>query len=242
MKPYHSIETVFTRNKETNVLDFGTIRNSVNDFIPEWTISEKIDGTNIRVVVTLAGVSIKGRTDNANINPDLIKAVEAHFDHARLLAYFTEYRGKELPEAWSVTFYGEGYGAGIQKGGVYSATKKFRCFDLLLGESWWTSDSEMRRICEELGIPAVPLLGITMVIPQTRDELLSLFWEGDSIVARLDNGTTGVLPEGVVAKPLVPLFDTHGDRVMWKLTFREWDKQPRALAKAAPAVPQEAGE
>jgi len=227
MKSYHSIETVFTRNKQTNVLDFGTIRNSVNEFIPEWAVSEKIDGTNIRVIVTLAGVEIRGRTDNANIHPELIKTVEALFDHSTLIAYFTEYRGKELPEAWSVTFYGEGYGAGIQKGGCYSATKKFRCFDLLLGESWWTADTEMRRICADLRIPTAPWLGITTVIPQTRDELLALFPDGDSQVAIFDNGTAGVLPEGVVAKPLVPLFDTHGDRVMWKLTFREWDKQPR---------------
>ena len=232
MKSYHSIETVFVRDKETNLLQFGEIRIPVNNFIPEWTVSEKIDGTNIRVIVTLAGIEIRGRTDNATIHPELIKAIEALFDHGKLIEYFTAYRGKDLPEQWSVTFYGEGYGAGIQKGGCYSDVKRFRCFDLLLGESWWTSDIEMRRICAVLNIPVAPFLGNFCWIPESRTALLEMFPNGMSVVAFEDIGRDDVLPEGVVAKPLVPLFDTHGDRVMWKLTFREFDKQPRNVKKA----------
>lgn len=229
MKPYHSIETVFVRNKETNVLDFTKIRNETHAFIPRWILTEKIDGTNVRVVVTLSGIEIKGRTDNATLHPELVAEVTGLFDHGKLLEYFTNYRGKELHPNWSVTFYGEGYGAGIQKGGVYSQTKRFRCFDVLLGESWWTTHDQAFAICMGLNIPFVPDLGESISIPQTRDELLSRFLDGESQVALWDSGKERVLPEGVVAKPPVVLFDAHGDRVMWKLTFREFDKQPRQV-------------
>ncbi len=232
MTPYSSIETVYTRDKETNVLNFGEIRCIENTCIKTWTISEKIDGTNIRVIVTKGGIEVRGRTDKAELNHDLIKAILAIFpSHERLLEYFTEYRGQELPEEWSVTFYGEGYGAGIQSGGHYSDTKRFRCFDLLLGESWWTDDDEMRRVCDELGIPTAPWLAVTPNLPKTREELIEII--PFSQVALEDRGVSDVPAEGIVAKPLHVLLNRHKDRVMWKITLREWGKDTRTVAKGA---------
>jgi hypothetical protein len=228
MKPYHSIETIYKRDKATNLLHFGEIRMPEIAAVREWTFSEKIDGTNIRAIVTLAGIEVRGRSDNAQLHPDLIKAVLANFNHGRVVEYFTTYRGKELAPEWSVTFYGEGYGAGIQKGGAYSDTKRFRCFDVMLGDSWWLDDSEMRRICADLSVPVVPALGLNAYLPITREHLEYLLPNG-SVVAFEDRGVTGVQAEGVVAKPTVVLFDKHGNRVMWKLTFREF----KATASAA---------
>ena len=219
MKSYPSIETVFTRNKETNRLNFGELRNQANSVIKKWTISEKVDGTNIRVIFTLNGFEVRGRTDNAQIHPHLVDAVKALFDHEKTVAYFREYRGQDLPANWSVTFYGEGYGAGIQKGAIYSPTKRFRCFDVMLGEDWWVDDDEMRRICANLGVPVVPLLGYFDSIPVTKEDLQQLI--PFSLVAQAEAFHT-VQAEGVVAKPTVVLLDRHGDRVVWKLTFREF--------------------
>lgn len=232
MLPYSSIETVYTRDKETNVLNFGEIRCIENTCINTWTISEKIDGTNIRIIVTKGGIEIRGRTDKAQLNQDLVKVILAIFpSHERLLEYFTEYRGQELPDEWSVTFYGEGYGAGIQAGGSYSDTKRFRCFDLLLGESWWTDDDEMRRVCDELSIPTVPCLAVSPNLPKTREELAEII--PFSHVAYEDRGVSYILAEGIVAKPLHVLLNRHKDRVMWKITFREWEKDTRTAAKGA---------
>ena len=64
---YHSIETVFTRNKRTNKLNFGELRFPEFGCINQWIIQEKIDGMNIRLVITDHGVELKGRTDNAQI-------------------------------------------------------------------------------------------------------------------------------------------------------------------------------
>ncbi len=231
MKAYPSIETVFVRDHATNLLNFGEIRCPENDCIRSWTISEKIDGTNIRAIVTLEGIGVRGRTDKADLPPGLASAVLAALpSHERLLEYFTAYRGKELPAEWSVTFYGEGYGAGIQKGGCYSAIKKFRVFDLLLGENWWTSDKEMRRVCDELDIPTVPYLTHRSCYMSDEWSLAACFQKMDgkpiSTVAYLDSNNF-TQPEGIVAKPDAALFNHRGDRVMWKLTFREFNKQAK---------------
>jgi hypothetical protein len=224
LRAYPSIETVFDRDTTTHRLNFGAIRAPEVSCVKVWSVSEKIDGTNIRAIVTLDGITVKGRTDKAELPPGLEDAVRAALpSHARLVEFFTEYRSKELPIDWSVTFYGEGYGAGIQKGGDYSATKRFRVFDLMLGEKW-TDDADMRSVCFNLDIPVVPFLGWTDSLPDTREGLDELFFGHGSKVAFEDSGKIGVQPEGIVAKPRHVLLDKHGDRVMWKLTYREFGK------------------
>ena len=228
MKSYPSIETIFTRDANTHKLNWGRLRMPEIDTINEWEITEKIDGTNIRVTYTLNGVEIKGRTDKANLASDVIIAVnEAIPHHPVAVEYFTGYRGKELPEQWSVTFYGEAYGPGIQKGGVYSNEKRFRCFDLLLGESWWCHGFEMRDICKDLGIPTVPFLGTHVLGVEDLESRLGCEWFmedviTESFVAFEDKGVSNIEPEGIVAKPPLVLLDRHGDRIMWKLTNREF--------------------
>src|SRR3712207_1443623 len=111
MTPYPSIETIYVRDRITNLLSFGLVRLPELTCVHDWHFSEKIDGTNIRVIITTVGIEIKGRTDKAELPKGLPEAVLAALpSHARLLEYFTTYRGKDLDETWSVTFYGEGYG------------------------------------------------------------------------------------------------------------------------------------
>ena len=104
LRPYASIETVYTRDKATNLLNFGEIRAPETSCVKAWTVSEKIDGTNVRAIVTLDGITVKGRTDKAQLPPGLDDAVRAALPiHSHLVAYFTQYRGQELPAEWSAT-------------------------------------------------------------------------------------------------------------------------------------------
>lgn len=244
MKPYASIETVYKR-RDDGKLDVEAIRLPPVPAIRDWTVSEKIDGMNIRVIYTLNGMQIKGRSDNAQIPADLILSISDTMpNYHEAVQYFTEYRGKDLPESWSVTFYGEGYGPGIQKGQRYSDKKRFRCFDLLLGEGLWVDDREMRRVCADLDIPLAPFLGIwswdssqplfSNVLPYSYASLEEIL--PFSYVALEDRGVRDVEAEGIVAKPLVQLFDTRGERVVWKLCFREFDKS-RNAESMAPRAP-----
>lgn len=225
---------MYKRNPNTNKLDVEVVRIPAVHAITDWTVSEKIDGMNIRVIYTLDGYQVKGRSDNAQIPNDLIQNIGTLFPpHESVVQYFRDYRGKDLPDSWSVTFYGEGYGPGIQaKGKEYSTKKGFRCFDLLLGEGLWVDDSEMRRVCADLDIPVAPFLGIwswdssqplfSNVLPYSYASLEEIL--PFSYVALEDRGVRDVEAEGIVAKPLVQLFDTRGERVVWKLTFREFSR------------------
>jgi hypothetical protein len=116
MNSYPSIETLYKRDKSTNRLDFKTVRIPEVAAVDRWTITEKIDGMNIRVIITEQDMKIRGRTDRANLPGDLVDSILAIFNHEQIVDHFRGGKESAGDETWSVTFYGEGYGAGIQKG------------------------------------------------------------------------------------------------------------------------------
>jgi hypothetical protein len=56
-----------------------------------------------------------------------------------------------------VVLYGEGYGAGIQKGGKYREVPSFVLFDAKVGP-WWLKRDGVEGIAKALGIDVVPLV------------------------------------------------------------------------------------
>lgn len=234
---YSSIETVWKRNPDTNVIRFGDHRIREVPFIRVWSVREKIDGMNIRVMLDNRGrFEIGGRTDKAQIPQDLVATITDMFsDDIRARLVTVPVIGEEACEPFfGITFYGEGYGPGIQKiGGQYRPTKSFRVFDVKFhteGSSWWLPDMELDEYCTGLGLKTAPKLNSITggMIPATLDQMDAVTGFGESIVAREDgpdNQPTAVLMEGIVAKTPVPMFDTYGNRIMWKLCYREWGKK-----------------
>jgi hypothetical protein len=220
MKKYPSIETVFSRDKSNNLLAFGINRLPETELIKRWQITEKIDGMNMRVTVDYKGVlHVKGRGDNAQIPKDLNDHIHSIFEPEmpRIRADFLQ-----SEEDWAITFYGEGYGGSIQSpmGMTYSQEKKFRCFDIAFGiETKWVSPDTCTQICDSLHIPKVPFLGYIQEIPKTKDAMHEII--PFSMTAILDSQSK-VEAEGIVAKTQPVIYDQHGERVMWKLCFREF--------------------
>ena len=121
MEKYHKIQTVFLRDPKTDyktLLDdsfakkeFEFLKNNI------WIFTEKIDGTNIRVIWDGKGFpEIRGKSDRAQIPPHLLK-------HLRLL-FCNEMGPVSLTEAFPflempICLYGEGFGWKIQNGGKY---------------------------------------------------------------------------------------------------------------------------
>jgi hypothetical protein len=219
LKEYESIETVFERSPETHALILGKVRNLVHSTLRGWTVTEKVDGMNIRVILTFDGTQIqtqvRGRTDKAQL-PAGVEAV--------VLLSFTPYLQLWAEKVFNdgkpkvVTVYGEAFGEGIQKNPLRLSGKRFRAFDLLIGDKQWLSDAELRAYATELNFPTVPHLGLIQGLPRNETELNAITG-GQSKIA-----TEPLLPEGIVARPLIPLFDTYGNRIIWKLTYREFDK------------------
>ena len=210
MTEYHKIETLFERDAATFVVNPNVLKASVLGTIREWDVTEKIDGTNIRVMLAESGeVSFGGRTDSAQIPAALIQYLIRTFQQDRLRG--TLWLNPEEPV--SAVLYGEGYGPGIQKGGgLYRADQAFILFDVLIGGKWWLDREAVEDIAAKLGIEAVPYLG-----RMTLDEIVSLVRE--PFPSKLGTATA----EGIVARPVETLFDKRMKRVIIKLKTRDFE-------------------
>jgi hypothetical protein len=166
-----------------------------------WTWTEKVDGTNIRVHWDGHAVEFGGRTDNAQIPAKLI---------AVLRTLFPEELFEQQFGGTGVTIYGEGHGAGIQKGGGrYNRDgADFVMFDVLIGDIWLRR-ADVDDISSKMGIGLAPEV-FTGTVPEAihrvRSGLLSA-WDTD--------GT--FIAEGLVGVPVAGLLDRTGERIMMKV-------------------------
>jgi hypothetical protein len=207
MIEYPKIETLFERDESFRVTD--VLKRPIFADISRWIVTEKVDGTNIRVSYSRAegAVRLGGRSDNAQIHADLVRHLQDTFTPEKMAALFVA----ESDPATRITLFGEGYGAGIQKGGGYRQDKAFILFDVLIeppGEVHWQDDAVVTSFAASLGIPRVPILGE---------------WSLDEIVERVQAGvpsvcaSTPMTAEGIVARPREPLFDKRHRRLILKL-------------------------
>lgn len=207
MTEYHKIDTLFERDEATFVVNTDALKSSVLGTIREWDVTEKIDGTNIRVMLTDTGeVSFGGRSDNAQLPADLVQYLVRTFTPEAMKA--TMWLNDEPVSA---ILYGEGYGAGIQKGGSYRPDKAVILFDVLVGGQWWLDRSAVEDIAGKLGVEAVPFLG-----RMTLDEIVELVRE--PFPSKI--GTA--MAEGVVARPVETLFDKRMKRIIIKLKTKDF--------------------
>ncbi len=222
MKEYHKIDTVFkrdpTNNHKTLLLGdwsqdaFGYLANN------EWVFTEKVDGTNIRVMLppyqengSQYGITFGGKTDAASIPAFLVERLQQRF--------MTVEQRQRLAEIFpdGGCLYGEGYGAKIQKGGGnYRQDQDFVLFDVKVGD-WWLQRSAVEEIAAKLSIDVVPILG-TGTLHQMIERVQAGF-----------NSTWGPFAaEGLVARPAVELKTRNGSRIITKLKHKDF-----ALARAA---------
>ncbi len=215
---YPKIETLYVRSKTDWKVLIDQIRCPEFALVSHWMITEKIDGTNVRVILTPDGdVEIRGRTDRAQFNPVVLKTLQEMFPANKMRTAFAANESRGWP---TVILYGEGYGEKIQKGGKYRKGQSFRLFDVRVGD-WWLNWDDVCDVANKLEIKTVPVLTI-LTLPLTK-------WDGDmtrflqcSAVASQDQGAYTVQPEGIVARTDPLLFTRRGDRVMWKLKFKDF--------------------
>ena len=215
MIEYPKIETLYERDEKTHKLKEPLIlKNPTYSLLKTWYWTEKIDGTNIRCHWDpLEGkVSFSGRTDNSQVNADLVKWLYENVSAPKLRAVF--------PEA-QVIIYGEGYGAGIQKGGgVYGPTKKLIVFDVFVVDSinsrlggWWLNWASVTDVCSKLSLGCVPLVG-EWALEYATEAVRKGF--GSFVV-----GATGPA-EGLVGRPAETLYDKKGHRLITKIKTKDF--------------------
>ena len=218
MKEYHKIDSIFKRDPKGKFL-IGEWSRPEFEYLADnpWLWTEKIDGTNIRVMYQDEGndmlgpfwnVTFGGKTDNAQIPAKLVKHLEDTFTISAMENVFGMTGSR-------ICLYGEGYGAGIQKGGGnYSPDQKFILFDVKIGD-WWLQREDVQDIASKLNIEVVPIHGYF-----TLREMIDAFFSERHIPPKSKISETA-LTEGYVGTPVVPLFARNGDRIITKIKYKD---------------------
>ena len=205
MSEYHKIETLYERDEKTFKLKPELeLRNRVYGLIKTWQWTEKIDGTNIRCIWKDRMLTFGGRTDGAQIHADLVNWLHANVTAKKMREVF--------PDVNAVV-YGEGYGAGIQSGGLLSPTKKFIIFDVLVDGKWWLSWENICDVASKLGLDVVPFLG-EMTLEEATAKVRAGF------KSALNGGQAK--SEGMVGRTAEALFDKKGQRLIVKLKTKDF--------------------
>ena len=218
MIKYPKIKTLYKREEQGQrkvIVDELSCPEFEN--IKRWRVSEKIDGTNIRVSLLPDGtVKIAGRTDEAQIYIPLMEKLLGLFTPNKMKAAFW----KEGEEPFGAILFSEGYGTKIQKGGIYRPDVSFRLFDVFVG-GLWLKETDVKDVAEKLGVKTVPFLESDIIsLPETAQGLMHILPR--SFVSSEEGGSDSTRPEGIVAREPHGLLMRNGDRLMWKLKFRDF--------------------
>lgn len=231
---YPSIDSVFKRDTKGRFLPEYSCPEFEYLAGATWTWTEKVDGTNIRLYYprntfqTPATIDeaaafnwrdqfpgnehrwVKGRTDGAQIPSRLLNACVRLLRAIPLADVFPDLRSE-------VVLYGEGYGPGIQKGGLYRSDVSFVLFDVKVGD-WWLRRPDVEDVAIKLGIDVVPVVNtctLTQAVELMREQ-------GSGREAWLESQWPGAHPEGIVGRPAVDLWNRKGDRIITKLKFKDF--------------------
>ena len=209
MKEYHKIITVFERDPKTKfrTLLEGKFATPELEFLADatWDFTEKVDGTNIRVMWDGNSVTFGGRTNNAQIPAFLINRLQNRF--------FATEAQQRLAEAFpdEACLYGEGYGSKIQKGGEnYRQDQDFVLFDVRVGE-WWLQRHDVEAVAHTLDLDVVPIIG-----DGTLSDMVSLAVDG------FESQWGQFNAEGIVARPATELRTRAGHRIITKIKYRDF--------------------
>ena len=210
MPTYEKINTLYKRQMEganKGKIIEGDYSKEEFTMIDQWEVTEKIDGTNIRIEFvpwdlegSFSVPHFAGRTDKAIIPEPLKTNLAKHFEAIDITEVF------DFSKADSITLYCEGFGVGIQKGGKYiSDNQDFILYDILI-DGIWLEREKVKEFAEQLNIEMVPCFGI-----MSTEEIVEL-------VKAETTSSFGDFPfEGVVCRSKPLLLDRMGRRVVWKL-------------------------
>jgi len=210
MTEYHKIDTLFKRDmtspKKTLIVGDWTSDAFAYLANNEWEFTEKVDGTNIRVIIANGEVSFGGRTDNAAIPAPLVKRLQGRFlpqTDALLTAF---------PSGGCL--YGEGYGAKIQSGGNYRSDQDFVLFDVNV-TGWWLQRPAVEDVAVRFGLDWVPIIG-----RGTLHDAIGM------VRAGFNSRWGDFQAEGIVARPVVELKTRAGHRIITKIKHRDFEATP----------------
>jgi hypothetical protein len=261
---YQKINTLYKRDAKNVIMPYAGFTEPEFEYLRglKWRAEIKIDGTNVRIEVskepiwnggnpdTVIGVRFnveyKGKTDNAQMPPKLLKFMQDHFPEDKVLAALG--LKKEILESewvdhkWTFddgvtpnyeaipdmyTIYGEGYGCGIQKGGNYIKDGvDVRVFDVKVTCKYHKGNMQVDEIylnveardeiANKLGANIVPLYGY-----RTIDEAVDVVRSG--VVTGMW-ANPSLVEEGLVLRTDCGLLNRQGKRLIVKIKTEDFVK------------------
>ena len=219
MHKYHKILNVFKRQEEKPFkLIMWQWTHPLFEYLAdcEWDLTEKVDGTNIRIMwnpsmeergpfeeAPDSKLLFGGKTDKAQLQPHLF---------TKLGELFTEEQFEKLYPETPMCIYGEGYGVKIQKGGKYIEDDvDFCAFDVMINNTW-LDRVHVHEIAQNLGVIYAPEIGKT-----TLKEAVAMV-----IAQQLKSAWGDFIPEGIVARPTIELQNKIGRRVICKIKHEDF--------------------
>ena len=210
MKEYHKIKTVFNRDPETknktliegdySLPEFEYLANN------KWIFTEKVDGTNIRIMWDGEQIILGGKTERAQLPGELVNTLSAWKESVNFKDFFNV-------DMENACLYGEGYGPKIQSGGKYRDNQAFVLFDVKIGE-WWLKRKDVEDIADHFHFKVVPIIG-----EGTLMELVKKVQTG------FNSEWGDFLAEGIVARPEIELKARNGKRIITKLKYKDFSRQ-----------------
>lgn len=209
MTTYNKIETIYARDIEgSKKLIEGCFRNESVEFLKDltWQFTEKIDGTNIRIMWDGHKISYGGRTERANIPAHLMNKLVELFGNDETEQMFEQIFGER-----EVILFGEGYGAKIQGvGGLYRSDVSFILFDVMINGNYQPREM-VETTAKQFNLEVVPII------------FEGALEAGVAYVRTKPMSTIGNAPmEGLVARPKVELNDRCGNRLIVKIKVKDF--------------------
>jgi len=130
--------------------------------------------------------------------------------------YITEL--EEVP----IYIYGEYFGFGVQKGGgrYIQNGNGFAVFDICQ-QGWWLPKENRDALCKGLNLETVPYIGV-----MTLRDIEQLVMTGFTTKFERAADPT-LIEEGIVARPVVPICDGRGNRIIVKVKYCDYIEYKR---------------
>ena len=251
---YQKINTLYKRDINNIIMQHYEWVNPEFEYLRGcmWDATEKVDGTNLRIEVVqepvhelvsdkIVGVKFttrfRGKTDNANIPPALLKYMQETFTDDKVYAALGIKENIPIEEwaehSWCVskddltpvyekiptlyTIYGEGYGYKVQACGsrYLSKSVSFIGFDVKVNDTYLLRDNALS-VFEKLGCQTVPYHGqmtIDEAIEKVRTGFVSAISEDRTFMA-----------EGLVLSSPIGLKNRRGERLIVKIKYADFVK------------------
>jgi ATP-dependent RNA circularization protein (DNA/RNA ligase family) len=187
--------------------------------INSWTVTEKVDGTNVRIILeriqttegSVSNLDFRGRTNNAQFPTFLFTYLQKTFTKEKMDEVFNKSN--------YVTLFGESYGPKIQTGGYYRKDASFILFDVYVS-GWWLTREGVAEVAEKLGIDCVPLIqpSDSRYVWKLQELVEFVKCKPKSIIAQVQEHEM----EGIIARSEPQMMFRKGGPIMFKLKCEDF--------------------